>query len=104
VVFFSLKSTKVVAFLSAMKADMMYIASSVLGALSLPVSKTPLLKNLGTEDGAVVTASICPLHGPIVRSSVTELVREYREVVLLTFDNPRGELTNINETNIPYEA
>jgi flavorubredoxin len=65
--------------LEVLKADMMYIASSVLGALNLPVTKSPLLKNFGTEEGAVVTAAICPLHGPIVRTSITELVREYGE-------------------------
>ncbi|CAM6110251.1 unnamed protein product [Calypogeia fissa] len=65
--------------LEVLKADMIYIASSVLGALNLPVSKSPLLKNFGAEKGAVVTAAICPLHGPIVRTSLTELVREYDE-------------------------
>ncbi|KAL3701994.1 hypothetical protein R1sor_020016 [Riccia sorocarpa] len=56
------------------KEDMKYIFSTVLRSLNLPVSKSLL------SDGVVeklVTTAICPIHGPVVRSTVTELIREY---------------------------
>ncbi|KAG6548602.1 hypothetical protein Mapa_010091 [Marchantia paleacea] len=56
------------------KEDMKFIFSTVLSAFNLPISKGMLAGSLGDK---LVTAAICPLHGPIVRSSLTELVREY---------------------------
>lgn len=31
-------------------------------------------------EGVIVVKALAPIHGPVVRSTVTELVREYREV------------------------
>ncbi|KAL2649642.1 hypothetical protein R1flu_017770 [Riccia fluitans] len=56
------------------KEDMKYIFSTVLRSLNLPVSKSLLSEGLVDK---LITTAICPIHGPIVRSTVTELVREY---------------------------
>lgn len=69
--------------MDVVKADLGFIWSSLLSALSLDLSTVSSLRlSAGaTErlDDKIVTAAICPLHGPIVRSSVTELVREYNQ-------------------------
>ncbi|EFJ22482.1 hypothetical protein SELMODRAFT_416274 [Selaginella moellendorffii] len=58
------------------KADTKYILSTV---LSFPIgASAALAKTTSDKSDAFVVSAICPLHGPIVRSTVTELVREYR--------------------------
>ncbi|KAG0569774.1 hypothetical protein KC19_6G115700 [Ceratodon purpureus] len=64
--------------LAVLKADVQYVLSSVLSALKLPIDKAAFLSSGITQGEDLVCAAICPLHGPVVRSSVTELVREYR--------------------------
>lgn len=62
--------------LAVLKADMQYVLSTVLSALKLPIAEAAMLSPGSAKE--LVCAAICPLHGPIVRSSLTELVREYR--------------------------
>eukprot|EP00850_Spirogloea_muscicola_P021222 SM000241S08511 [mRNA] locus=s241:361:5714:+ [translate_table: standard] len=66
--------------LAVVRADLGYLWNAVLGALNLPVEKAAALAGGGSQrdDGALVAAALCPLHGPIVRASLTELVREYK--------------------------
>eukprot|EP00850_Spirogloea_muscicola_P022490 SM000298S10944 [mRNA] locus=s298:99792:103905:+ [translate_table: standard] len=66
--------------LAVVRADLGYLWNAVLGALNLPVDKAAALAGGGSrrDDGALVAAALCPLHGPIVRASLTELVREYK--------------------------
>lgn len=66
------------------QSDVRYILATLLSALKLPVGKRALLnENLGAG-GALVASAICPMHGPLVRSTLTELVREYRTVSMMT--------------------
>jgi flavorubredoxin len=60
---------------------MQYVLSTVLSALKLPIAEAAMLSPGSAKE--LVCAAICPLHGPIVRSSLTELVREYRVVSVL---------------------
>eukprot|EP00249_Psilotum_nudum_P006453 c19779_g1_i1 orf=449-2638(-) len=60
------------------KADLRYIASTVASALRLPNNMTTGFENGFNSEGLLVTASLCPIHGPVVRYTVTELVREYQ--------------------------
>lgn len=60
------------------KADVRFILSSVFTALKLPISKAAGLAKDQRTEGLLVTSALCPIHGPVVRSTVTELVREYR--------------------------
>ncbi|CAI5950799.1 unnamed protein product [Closterium sp. NIES-64] len=74
--------------LDVVKADVGFIFSRILSALNLDIGTAANLRlKVGSDKkGAVpgvggeplVTAAICPLHGPIIRNSVTELVREYK--------------------------
>lgn len=64
--------------LGVLKADLQYVISSVLSALKLPIGTTALLSSGSAQGKDLVCAALCPLHGPVVRSSLTELVREYR--------------------------
>lgn len=64
--------------ISLIKSDLQFIVSSVLSALKLPIEKAAMLSSGLYQGEDLVCAAICPLHGPIVRSSLTELVREYR--------------------------
>lgn len=43
------------------------------------------LQNMGVRATGVgmVAAALCPMHGPVVRASVTELVGQYRQVSTL---------------------
>lgn len=60
------------------KADVRFILSTVFTALNIPISKaTGFVKDQRSEE-LLVTSALCPIHGPIVRSTITELVREYR--------------------------
>lgn len=34
--------------------------------------------NAGQADSAMVVASLCPLHGPVIQSAATELIYKYR--------------------------
>lgn len=61
-----------------LKADVRFILSSVFTALNLPISKTTGLAKNQRSEGLLVASALCPLHGPVVRSTITELVREYR--------------------------
>ena len=40
------------------------------------------MQNMGVKATGVgmVAAALCPMHGPVVRTSVTELVGQYRRV------------------------
>ncbi|KAH7281380.1 hypothetical protein KP509_36G044100 [Ceratopteris richardii] len=60
------------------KADVRFIVSTVFSALNLPISKAGSFVKDQSSDGLLVTSAICPIHGPIVRSTITELLREYR--------------------------
>ncbi|MCO5578939.1 hypothetical protein L7F22_032789 [Adiantum nelumboides] len=60
------------------KADVRFILSTVFSALNLPISKAAGLAKDQRSEGILVTAALCPIHGPVVRSTITELVREYR--------------------------
>lgn len=72
--------------LQFLQADMQYIISTVFSALKLPIDKAAVLSSgISPQGQDLVCAAICPLHGPIVRSSLTELVREYRAVSLCTY-------------------
>jgi len=62
-----------------LQADLGYIWSSVLSVLNLSLETT--VSVLPSAEGAgLSTSAICPMHGPLVRSSLTELVREYKQV------------------------
>lgn len=60
------------------KADVRYILSTVFTALNLPINKAAGFAKDQKSEGLLVTSALCPIHGPIVRSTITELVREYR--------------------------
>ncbi|CAI5500084.1 unnamed protein product [Closterium sp. Naga37s-1] len=74
--------------LDVVKADVGFIFSRLLSALNLDINTAANLRlKVGSDKKGVVpgvggeplvTAAICPLHGPIIRNSVTELVREYK--------------------------
>eukprot|EP01018_Ginkgo_biloba_P021910 Gb_29526 [translate_table: standard] len=59
------------------KADVKYILSSMLSSLNLSVSTSAAVSGPLNAEGIFVTAAICPIHGPVVRYALTELVREY---------------------------
>lgn len=59
---------------------MQYVLSTIFSALKLPIDKAARLSPGSRPGEKLVCAAICPLHGPVVRSSLTELVREYRAV------------------------
>ena len=46
--------------------------------MSSILTRLPATGDESKHDDAVVASAICPAHGPVVSSSVTELVREYR--------------------------
>ncbi|KAI5056678.1 hypothetical protein GOP47_0028496 [Adiantum capillus-veneris] len=60
------------------KADVRFILSTVFSALNLPINKAAGLAKDQRSEGLLVTSALCPIHGPVVRSTITELVREYR--------------------------
>ncbi|XP_057817731.2 uncharacterized protein LOC131030829 isoform X1 [Cryptomeria japonica] len=60
------------------KADVKYILSTVLGSLKLPLSTSTAISGSLKAEGVFITAAICPIHGPIVQYTLTELVREYK--------------------------
>ncbi|EFJ33500.1 hypothetical protein SELMODRAFT_143660 [Selaginella moellendorffii] len=61
------------------KADIQYVLSGLLSPLNLSIGASAVLAKTTTDSNKeLVVSAMCPLHGPIVRSSVTELVREYR--------------------------
>lgn len=60
------------------KADVNYILSTVLGSLKLPLSTSTTISGSLKAEGVLVTAAICPIHGPIIQYTLTELVREYK--------------------------
>lgn len=62
------------------QADVQYVLSTIFSALKLPIDRAARLSPKSPPGEELVCAAICPLHGPIVRSSLTELVREYRAV------------------------
>eukprot|EP00271_Cylindrocystis_brebissonii_P010301 TRINITY_DN26466_c0_g1_i1.p1 TRINITY_DN26466_c0_g1~~TRINITY_DN26466_c0_g1_i1.p1 ORF type:complete len:789 (-),score=133.43 TRINITY_DN26466_c0_g1_i1:533-2827(-) len=68
--------------LDVVKADLGFIWTSMAQALNLAVQPPSFLTKQQTSAGGLPVAAICPLHGPVVRSSLTELVREYREWTL----------------------
>ena len=84
------------------QADVQYVLSSVLSALKLPIDKAAFLSSGITQGEDLVCAAICPLHGPVVRSSVTELVREYRVVSVFYLWNVRNHLSfsHLNQLDI----
>lgn len=62
-----------------MKTDAKYIFSTMLSSLNLPVHISTAVSGSLRTEGVFVTAAICPIHGPIVRYTLTELVREYND-------------------------
>lgn len=64
--------------IDVIKTDVKFLLSSILSKLNIPISKSVRFSEIAGPGDALVTAAICPLHGPIVRSSLTELLREYR--------------------------
>eukprot|EP00250_Pteridium_aquilinum_P010849 c19673_g1_i1 orf=167-2293(+) len=60
------------------KADVRFILSTVFTALNIPMNKAAGLAKDQRSEGLLVTSALCPIHGPVVRSSITELVRGYR--------------------------
>lgn len=62
-----------------MKTDAKYIFSTMLSSLNLPVHLSTAVSGPLRTEGIFVTAAICPIHGPIVRYTLTELVREYND-------------------------
>lgn len=64
--------------LGVVEADVQYVLSTIFSALKLPIDRAARLSPGSRPGEELVCAAICPLHGPIVRSSLTELVREYR--------------------------
>lgn len=66
-------------FVRGVQADLGYIWSSVLSVLNLSLDTTVAVLP-STGSGGLSTSAICPMHGPVVRSSLTELVREYNQV------------------------
>lgn len=64
--------------LEVVKADLGYIWKSLAKALNLNISQASFMRSTRADESLVVSA-ICPLHGPMVRYSLTELVREYKE-------------------------
>ncbi|GBG87344.1 hypothetical protein CBR_g45404 [Chara braunii] len=68
--------------LTVAKADLSFVWSSIMRLLNLSPDKAAALARMqadGDSNGALVVSAICPIHGPIVRTAVTELVREYRQ-------------------------
>lgn len=63
--------------IDVIKADVRYILSAVLSALNLPISKAAGFAENRKSDGLLVTSALCTMHGPVVRTTLTELVREY---------------------------
>uniref|UniRef100_A0A0C9QSI8 TSA: Wollemia nobilis Ref_Wollemi_Transcript_11735_3005 transcribed RNA sequence n=1 Tax=Wollemia nobilis TaxID=56998 RepID=A0A0C9QSI8_9CONI len=63
--------------IDVVKADVKYILSTMLSSLNLPLSTSAAISGSLKAEGIFVTAAICPIHGPIVQYTLTELVREY---------------------------
>lgn len=61
------------------KTDVKYILSTMLSSLNLPMGISTAVSDPLRTEGVFVTAAICPIHGPIVRYTLTELVREYND-------------------------
>ncbi|GAQ79906.1 Flavin reductase-like FMN-binding protein [Klebsormidium nitens] len=55
------------------KADAKFISQVLRSFLKLPEGEP------AAAEGVIVVKALAPIHGPVVRSTVTELVREYRE-------------------------
>eukprot|EP00897_Mesotaenium_endlicherianum_P006389 jgi/Mesen1/5779/ME000293S04930 len=63
--------------IDVVKADLGYVWNAVLGALKLDLrSSAALARTTQSLTDGITTAALCPLHGPVVRSSLTELVRD----------------------------
>lgn len=60
------------------KADIRYILSTITSALKLPISKVTGFAEDPRSEGLLVTSALCPIHGPVVQTTLTELVREYQ--------------------------
>jgi flavorubredoxin len=67
--FYNIQRTRICA-----QADAKFITQALRSFLKLPAEEQE------AGEGIIVVKALAPLHGPVVRSTVTELVREYREV------------------------
>eukprot|EP00252_Welwitschia_mirabilis_P022467 TRINITY_DN6080_c0_g1_i1.p1 TRINITY_DN6080_c0_g1~~TRINITY_DN6080_c0_g1_i1.p1 ORF type:complete len:707 (+),score=123.29 TRINITY_DN6080_c0_g1_i1:175-2295(+) len=59
------------------KADVKYIISALINSFNLPVSINASVSGSVNPGDVFVTTAICPMHGPIVRFTLAEIIREY---------------------------